>query len=560
MKPKTLQITTTSTNGYSSDSSSSSSPRRLSHNPHSRRRPRSNHLQTQRDNNNFFFRLLLRRNCRLFLILPLFYILGLLMCVGSFSGIVAPRPLPGSVYRSPEIFYKLWNDIQFDNAFGIELSSIWTYNRRRKEQKPCATTIRRKLSGSSSPTGYLIVEANGGLNQQRSSICNAVALAGLLNAVLVIPRFSFHSVWKDPRWVTVLYFSNYRLDYDHCCQIVNRKACMTLPLIDWDKPPIFDECSEEVVILKFIDPFWEEFEDRLILRSCEVITIIFFALRSGFGDIYDENHFITTLEGYVTVVREIPEALMGRYNYNISKVPITGVKAWAPVSYYMGEVYPILHEHGIIRIAPFANRLANKVPPDIQLLRCLANYKALKFSDPIGALAKELVNRMIGKSSRAGGKYVSVHLRFEEDMVAFSCCVYDGGETEKLDMVSARENGWNKFKSKDRIIQPGLNRIKGNCPLTPLEHRKFVTTLRLNNWMVLCGMCCWKAFKKQMKLMLAENDREGFVVPRDRTVDKRSSIYAHPTQECRCLRESPNSTFRLDPTAHNLNTALENKR
>ncbi|KAF6161080.1 hypothetical protein GIB67_007721 [Kingdonia uniflora] len=122
------------------------------------------------------------------------------MCVGSFSGIVAPRPLPGSVYHSPEIFYKLWNVIQFDNAFGIELSSIWTYNRRRKEQKPCATTICRKLSGSSSPTGYLAVEANGGLNQQRFSICNVVALAEILNVVLVIPRFSFHSVWKDPRW------------------------------------------------------------------------------------------------------------------------------------------------------------------------------------------------------------------------------------------------------------------------------------------------------------------------------------------------------------------------
>ncbi|KAF6156440.1 hypothetical protein GIB67_001483 [Kingdonia uniflora] len=80
------------------------------------------------------------------------------------------------------------------------------------------------ISRSSSPTGYLIVEANGGLNQQRSSICNAVALAGLLNVVLVIPRFSFHSVWKDPRWVTVLYFSNYHLDYAYYCQIVNRKV------------------------------------------------------------------------------------------------------------------------------------------------------------------------------------------------------------------------------------------------------------------------------------------------------------------------------------------------
>lgn len=57
------------------------------------------------------------------------------------------------------------------------------------------------------------------------------------------------------------------------------------------------------------------------------------------------------------------------------------------------------------------------VPPHIQYLRCLANYEALKFSLPVAALAKELVNRMIKKSSRTGGKYVSVHLRFEEVII-----------------------------------------------------------------------------------------------------------------------------------------------
>lgn len=34
-----------------------------------------------------------------------------------------------------------------------------------------------------------------------SQICNAVAVAGLLGATLIIPRFVFHNVWKDPRQV-----------------------------------------------------------------------------------------------------------------------------------------------------------------------------------------------------------------------------------------------------------------------------------------------------------------------------------------------------------------------
>ncbi|MCL7038293.1 hypothetical protein MKW94_026988, partial [Papaver nudicaule] len=115
----------------------------------------------------------------------------------------------------------------------------------------------------------------------------------------------------------------------------------------------------------------------------------------NFGDIYDTNHFISALEGHVTVIRELPKVLMEQYDYNISNILNIRVKAWAPVSYYLGEVQSALHEKGVIRITPFANRLAMEIPPEFQYLRCLTNYKALKFSDPISALAPQLVRRMI---------------------------------------------------------------------------------------------------------------------------------------------------------------------
>jgi hypothetical protein len=55
-------------------------------------------------------------------------------------------------------------------------------------------------------------------------------------------------------------------------------------------------------------------------------------------------------------------------------------------------------------------------------------------------------------------------------MVAFSCCIYDGGDQEKADMVAARERGWKgKFTKPGRVIRPGAIRINGKCPLTPLE-------------------------------------------------------------------------------------------
>lgn len=38
-------------------------------------------------------------------------------------------------------------------------------------------------------------------------ICNAVAIAGFLNATLIIPNFHFHSIWRDPRSALFLHLS-----------------------------------------------------------------------------------------------------------------------------------------------------------------------------------------------------------------------------------------------------------------------------------------------------------------------------------------------------------------
>ncbi|KAJ6721267.1 PROTEIN ESMERALDA 1 [Salix viminalis] len=161
---------------------------------------------------------------------------------------------------------------------------------------------------------------------------------------------------------------------------------------------------------------------------------------------------------------------MERYDNNMTNVQNFRVKAWAPVQYYRDVVLPRLLEERVIRISPFANRLSFDVPPVVQRLRCLANYEALRFSNPILTMGETLVARMKERSASHGGKYVSVHLRFEEDMVAFSCCVFDGGEQEAKDMKEARERGWKgKFTKPGRTIRPGAIRLNGKCPLTPLE-------------------------------------------------------------------------------------------
>ncbi|KAK0608613.1 hypothetical protein LWI29_033366 [Acer saccharum] len=226
--------------------------------------------------------------------------------------------------------------------------------------------------------GYLRVRCNGGLNQQRSAICNAVLAARIMNATLVLPELDANSFWRDD---------------------------------------------------------------------------------SGFQGIYDVEHFIQTLQYDVRIVESIPEI---RKNGKIKKIKAYQMRPSrdAPISWYTTDALKKMKEHGAIYLTPFSHRLAEEIDnAEYQRLRCRVNYHALRFKPHIVKISESIVEKL-----RNQGHFMSIHLRFEMDMLAFAGC---------LDIFTPEEQSILKKYRKENFAEKRLvykeRRAIGKCPLTPEE-------------------------------------------------------------------------------------------
>ncbi|KAK4803709.1 hypothetical protein SAY86_003526 [Trapa natans] len=281
--------------------------------------------------------------------------------------------------------------------------------------KPCSN--RSNWIMSSGSNGYIMITANGGINQQRVAVCNGVAVARLLNATLVIPKFLYSSVWRDS---------------------------------------------------------------------------------SQFSDIYQEQYFIDYLAPDIHIVKDLPEELrsldleaMG------SVVTDADIPKESKPKFYLKHILPILIRNRVVHFLGFGNRLAfDPIPFHIQRLRCACNFHALRFIPKIQETAAFLLQRMrrnahpgpldsylVGpyaetilkdKKTRTmkNSKFLSLHLRFEIDMVAHSLCNFGGGEEERRELEAYREIHFPalvQLKQATRLPSPEALRSEGLCPLTPEE-------------------------------------------------------------------------------------------
>uniref|UniRef100_A0A804R218 O-fucosyltransferase family protein n=1 Tax=Zea mays TaxID=4577 RepID=A0A804R218_MAIZE len=181
---------------------------------------------------------------------------------------------------------------------------------------------------------------------------------------------------------------------------------------------------------------------------------------SEFQDIFDVEHFITSLRGEVRILRELPPRMKRRVELGMfhSMPPIS----WSDISYYQNQILPLIRKYKVVHLNRTDARLANNgLPMETQKLRCRVNYASLKFTPQIEELGKRVIRIL-----RQNGPFLVLHLRYEMDMLAFSGCT-QGCSTEEAEELTRMRYAYPWWKEK--VIDSDLKRKDGLCPLTPEE-------------------------------------------------------------------------------------------
>ncbi|KAJ3699027.1 hypothetical protein LUZ61_002732 [Rhynchospora tenuis] len=111
--------------------------------------------------------------------------------------------------------------------------------------KPCAERRPNEISdvpSENDTSGYIFIHAEGGLNQQRIAICNAVAVAKIMNATLILPVLKQDQIWKDQTKFEDIF------DVDHFINYLKDDVRIVRDIPDWftEKTELFTSIKRTV--------------------------------------------------------------------------------------------------------------------------------------------------------------------------------------------------------------------------------------------------------------------------------------------------------------------------
>lgn len=340
-------------------------------------------------------------------------------------GLAAHALAEGELKREPK---DLWEEPFAD-------ASAW---------KPCADE-REKLFESIEAyksTGYIMVSANGGLNQQRVAICNAVAVARLLNATLVIPKFLYSSVWKDSSQFGDIYQEKFFIDYLEDDVTIVKELPVELRSLNLE---VIGSFVSDMDVMKESKPSFYTTHILSILLRNRVVHFHGFGNRLAFDPVPVDIQRLRCRCNFhalkfIPKIQRTASLLVERMREQNSR--------WGPSQ--EGTEF-----QGDADNSPAVSQLSSlRMLVDAQITESLPN-----------GLENDVIRRR-------AVKYIGLHLRFEIDMAAYSMCEFGGGQREQHELEAYRKIHFptlTAYKRSGKLLSAARLRKEGKCPLTPEE-------------------------------------------------------------------------------------------
>ncbi|KHN14510.1 DUF246 domain-containing protein [Glycine soja] len=271
--------------------------------------------------------------------------------------------------------------------------------------------------------GYIQVFLDGGLNQQKMGICDAVAVAKILNATLVIPYLELNPVWRDSSSFMDIF------DVDHFIDVLKDDISIVKELpkeFAWSTREYYGLAIRETRIKAapvHASAYWYLENVLPVLQSYGIAAISPFSHRLSFDNLpVDIQHLRCKVNfqalTFVSHIRTLGDALISRLRYPQGSAEEMGFN-------YLQEV--------------------------------------------TGAGAR-----------KSAGKFVVLHLRFDKDMAAHSACDFGGGKAEKLALAKYRQVIWQGRVLNSQFTDEEL-RSQGRCPMTPEEVGLLLAAMGFDN-------------------------------------------------------------------------------
>lgn len=352
--------------------------------------------------------------------------LAVLILLLLFPALFAPfsyaSPSPFSEWNAPKPRHLrlLKSALQRENS-NEQQSDLWT-PLANQGWTPCVDSTNGPPLPNESQ-GYLQVFLDGGLNQQRMGICDAVAVAKILNATLVIPHLEVNPVWKDSSSFMDIF------DVDH----------------------FIDVLKDDISIVK-------ELPDDFAWSTREYYATAIRATRIKTAPVHASANWY--LENVLPVLESY------------------GIAAIAPFSHRLA------FDHLPTYIQLLRCKVNFKALIFVPHIRALGDALVSRLRNPadqnevLGANYLRAVTD--AKNEQGLRKFVVLHLRFDKDMAAHSACDFGGGKAEKLALAKYRQVIWQGRVLNSQFTDEEL-RNQGRCPLTPEEIGLLLAALGFDN-------------------------------------------------------------------------------